>query len=229
MKEMDKAALSEIEKILNSGDPQALEALKAMISAADQAKALDEAGVQRKDAAAPVAEVAAAEATEAEVDKKAKPFKPEDEKPPEPDAEDEDGEEEEEPKKPAKKRGKAKAAAVEQPAPVVADDVSDNVLKGITAYVDTSVASRVEEQTKTINTALEALVDNLSALVDQVEALEKRDKGLAATNEMQRGVFERMKQLSASLSETTVIDKDDPLATKKLAPATDDPLGMFRK
>lgn len=247
MRDLDKAALSELNKILDGGDDDAVQALKAQIAAWEQAKALDDTNVQRKDAApdAPAQDAKDKAEVKGEVDvkseppatpepvkaeptppanaeKKAKPPKKEDmEEEMSEDGED-DEEEEVKPKKP--KRGKAKTSE-----PMVADDLSDKVLKGITEYVDTRVVSTVEEQTKAINAALETLVEHLGALSDQLEALDRRDKALASTNEMQRGVAERMKALSAAMSSTTIIESSDPLATMRPAPASDDPLAIFRK
>lgn len=246
MKEMDKAALSEIEKILNGGDPTTLEALKAMLSAAEQAKALDEAGVQRKDAApdSPAAEEVKAQAepeavktespVEAEAEKKAKPkFPPQAPPDEEPDVtEDEAVAEDDPPKRKPKKVAKAKSDPVVTPAPVV----DEETIKGIAQYVDTRVSSLLdgieksnEEQTKAINDALESLTTFVTAIADQLETLDRRDKGLSAVNETQNRVFQALMNNSASRSETTVIEKSDPLATTKPAPAPNDMLAIFRK
>lgn len=244
MKDLDKAALTELNKILDGGDQDALDALKAQIAAWEQAKALDESDVQRKDAApdepaaeevkaeTPVVEAVAETTPEPEVEKKAKPkskFPPDDE----PD-DDEDEDEEEPPKRKPKKAAKAKVAEPVAPAP--APVVDEETIKGIAQYVDTRVSALLEkvehsneEQTKAINDALESLTEFVATLADQLETLDRRDKGLSAVNETQNRVFEALMKNSASRSVDTAIEKSDPLATKQPAPAPNDMLAIFRK
>lgn len=240
MRDLDKAALSELNKILDGGDDDAVQALKAQIAAWEQAKALDESDVQRKDAAPDAtdqdaedkaevkgevqAEVKSEPTPPANAEKKAKPPKKEDME----EEMSEDGEDDEEEEVKPKRKPKAKAAKV------VAEDLSEDVIKGVAAFIDEKITALLslqqkanEDQVKAINAQFEALADVTQQIMEQVEALDRRDKGLTAVNEMQRGVLEKLKSYSASLSDLTVLDASDPLAAKKPASvSSDNPMGL---
>lgn len=197
MDEQMKAALNEMLALV-SGDPVALETVKAILQAAEQGKALDEAGVERKAAA----ETPAPDAEEPQAD-----TPPVEESVAEPEA-----------------TPKHKAEQL----PLIAEDVSDGVLKGIKDYVDSALKDSLDAQAEAINANLKAVGDALTELLNRMDRLEAQEKALREAHETPRNILERLKGMSVKSAPETAIDKSDPLASKKpVAAADDNPLAIF--
>ena len=207
-----------IEKVIS--DPAMLATIEAAIAARETSKTLDEAGVQRKDAAEVPAEVVPA--TEAAPDAQAKAADPES-----------DG-------GTCSKCGHAahakacstpgcdcgatkKEAETDPMETIKAKPLTYGDLDSVNEYID----SRVEEARKSYEAKLDAIVtavnDNLKKLAGIVtdvrdELAEAREEVKAAEEALlPRSAGDYLKMRRAAASPATVVDKADPLA--KSAPA----------
>jgi flagellin-specific chaperone FliS len=201
MDEHKKAALDELMNIL-SGDEVALEALRTALKAADLSKALDVQGVERKEVGEPPPPPAPPPAPETE---------------PEPEGDDSFVE-------PAPRKQRRKRVAT--PQPLIADDLSDNLLAQLKAYIDERVNDTISE----VNKGLEQAVDVMTELADRLDRMEAQEKALREMHEMPRSVLERLKSMSATNAPETKIDTSDPLASKKPAESVnlaESPLWVF--
>lgn len=112
--------------------------------------------------------------------------------------------------------GKGKKKKPIKAVKVSADDLSDEILAGIETRIQEAAKDlaqkSVDALVSQLSPQLEALATVVSDLQDRVEAFEMMDQKAKARNEAPRQLAERMKALSAALSDDTVVADTDPLA-----------------
>jgi hypothetical protein len=213
VQEVRKMALNASQRTLLetiAADTEAREAARLILAAADQSKALDTAGIERKAAETPITPAPdPTPAAEPVVEEKAVPA---DEKPA-------DG-------KKCPKCGKPMHDGACKPAdmpagkaldgtrPLTWDDLPDlhAFITATVAAVSKAVKAEQDAVIAEVNKNFTALTDAVTTLHGKVATVEAEEKAIQEQHVTPRTTLEFLKSLSATGAEATVVDKTDPLA-----------------